>query len=590
MIDVSDKLDLGRLRKAIQRSRDAMVLFDNDRTEMIRDFAGPLYTSRGPRRAARYINKLNTTACIYQTALCFNNPRAKITSFDQKLWPFAKKFEVNVNRVAANLDLKTTLQECVLDAFFLLGAAKVHMADAGDKEVEPDVWMDVGKPWVRRIPFSDLILDMPGRSISSMRFYGDRYRAPFDAVRDRDDYNKAVRDKLSPSSKINQNADSNRADQIALGNDVDDDELEPMLWLMDVYLPRERQIVTLSADNDALPPLRVQDWDGSARGPYKFLSLGYVPDNIMPSTPAQQLFLLDRLMNRLYGQFARQAKRSKTIVPVPISMVDDGEKLRDSIDGGFPVVRGDPKQMQPITFPGVDGQTHAFFLAAAEIYNTQSGNERTLGGLATGADTATQEQMLSSGANGRIAFMKGAVYQFASEILREIGGLMWKDDVLKVDSSMEVENTGRYLPPKSVSWKPGDREGLFDHYDFNVEPNSMAFRPPEAKLQTLKQFGADYLQLMPAIQAGIFDGQEFTRIYADYTNTPEILRLAKQMTQQPEAAGDPHQATKPANTSREVVRRSANNGPQGGGMAAVIGQMMQGQRVGSGATVGGVAR
>jgi hypothetical protein len=93
---------------------------------------------------------------------------------------------------------------------------------------------------------------------------------------------------------------------------------------------------------------------------------------------------------------------------------------------------------------------------------------------------------------------------------------------------------------------------------------------------------------MPAIQAGIFDGQEFTRIYADYTNTPEILRLAKQMTQQPEAAGDPHQATKPANTSREVVRRSANNGPQGGGMAAVIGQMIQGnkQQVGM-ATVGG---
>jgi hypothetical protein len=575
MIDVADSLDLGRLRKAIQRSRDVLSLFDNDRTEMIRDFAGPLYSPNARRRRTRYINKLNTTACIYQMALCFQNPRCKITSFDQQLWPFARKYEANVNRVTADIDLRSTLQECVLDAFFLLGAAKVRMADAGMKEVEPNVWLDPGRPWVQRVPFSDLILDMPGRSINAMRFYGDRYRAPFDAVRDRDDYDAKVRSKLSPSSKLNQNADSDRADQIAHGNSVDDDELEPMLWLMDVYLPRERQFLTLSADNDTLPPLKVSDWDGSERGPYKFLSLGNVPDNVMPSTPAQQLVLLDRLMNRLYKKLSTQADRQKNFVMVPKGGEKDGEAIKSAQDGEYITVL-DPKSAVPVNMPGVDGNTNAFFLAAGEIYNTQAGNERILGGLGTEADTATQEKMLAGSATGRIGFMKGAVYQFTAEILREVGGLMWKDESLQVNASLEGGNTGYYLPPDSVSWKPGKREGKFDHYDFSVEPNSMAFRPPEAKLATLKQFAADYLQIMPAIQAGIFDGQEFTRIYADYTNTPEILRLAKQMQQQA-GASDPHQASKPANTSREVVRSSGSGAPQGQGMAQVMGQMMQGR-------------
>jgi len=579
-IDVFSTQDRSRLWSAIKRSRDAMVPFDNNRTEMLRDYAGPLYSPHSSRKTARYVNKLNTTASIYQSALCFNNPQCKITSFNQKNWPFCRRFEVNINKVVANIDLRTTLQECLLDAFFLLGAAKVRMADAGLREVEPDVWMDVGTPWANRISFSDLILDMPNRSIRTMRFYGDRYRASFDAVQGRDDYDRKVKAKMSPSSKNNQNSDSDRADQIASGNSVDDDEIEPMCWLMDIYFPMQGQLVTFSADNDTLPPLKVQNNVGSELGPYKFLSLGYMPDNVIPSTPAQQLVLLDRLTNRLYSKLAAQATRQKNYVLIPKGAEKDGEANKNAHDGEYVMVV-DPKSAVFVNTPGVDGNTNAFFLAAQEIYNTQSGNERVLGGLGSTADTATQEQMLAAGAGGRIAFMKGAVNQFASDILREIGCLMWNDEALTIDSSIDAENTGYRVP---TSWEPGKRQGIFDHYEFSVEPNSMVFRPPEAKLQTLKQFAADYLQMMPAIQAGIFDGQEFTRIYASYTNTPEILRLAKQM-QAEMAAGDSHQATKAPVTERNVTRSNVSRGPTGTGMEAVMGQMMQGNRQ-QGAMVG----
>ena len=580
MIDLGNTLDRQRLWKSINQSRDSLDLWDFDRTEMLRDFAGPLYSPYSPR-TQRYVNKLNTTATIYQTALCFNNPQFKITSFDQKLWPFCRKYEVNVNKVIENINLKAVLAECVLDAFFLLGAAKVRMADAGLKEIEPNLWLDPGKPWVDRISFSDLILDMPAKSLRSMRFYGDRYRAPFEAVQGRDDFDEKVLKKLSPSSKQNQNADSDRADQIALGNSVDDDELEPMCWLMDIFLPRERLLVTFSADNDALAPLKVVEWDGSAMGPYKFLTFGYVPDNVMPSTPAEQLVLLDRLMNRLYRKLAQQANRQKNFVLGEKGDEKDLLIVKQAADGEYVVVKN-PKSATPVSFPGPDANLNAFFLAAGEIYNVQAGNERALGGLGTEAETATQEQMLARGAGGRVGWMKGAVNEFASEIGREIGNLMWEDPSLTISSTMEVENTDYRV---DSSWKPGDRKGLKDHYDFRVEPNSMAFRPPEMKQQIIDGFCERYVNLLPAIQAGAFDGQEYARIYAENNNCPEVLRVAKQMRDEM-TAGDPHQATKAPNTSREVVRRSVNSGPQGQGMAQVMGQMMQGNKASQGVTVG----
>lgn len=588
MIDVGNSTDRSLLFKAIKSSRDAIDLFDDNRTEMLRDYAGPLYSPYGPRDR-RYVNKINLTARNYQMFLAANNPQCIVNTPDPKMWPFARKFQVNVNRVAANINLQQTMQECVLDAFFLIGIANVRMADAGMKEVEPNVWLDPGKPWVDRISLSDVVLDMPARSLRAMRFYGHKYRAVYQAVRSRDDYDYSVTKQLTPTKKINDNAKSIRGDTLTTQNALDDDELEEMCWLMDVFLPREQLLVTFSADNDTLAPLKVVDWDGSERGPYKFLCLGYMPDNPMPTTPAQQLILLDRMQNRLYGKLSDQADREKQNFAFSGGQEDIALRWKNSVDGevwNAGQITDLKNSLVPMSTPGPDANVHSFFLAAQEVYNTQAGNERALAGLGEEASTATQEQQIAAHAGGLIGYLKTHVNDFASEVMREIGNLMWDDKHLEVETTMDAENTGRYI---DSSWKPKDRKGKKDQYDFTVEHNSMEFRPPEAKLKTLSQFVQAYLQLLPAIQAGVLDGEEFARIYSEYTNTPEILKIVRQMPQQQtEGGGDPHEATKAPSTSREVVRRSVGGGPKGQGMQAVLVQAMQSNqrqaaRVGSGA-------
>ena len=570
-LDVGNKTDRERLHKAIKTSREAIAPFRIMRTEFVRDHAGSWYSKKGARQFT-YVNKLNTSASLLSSWLAFNNPQCKITSFNPNLWPFCRKYEINVNKVVANIDFKTTFQAGVVDAFFLMGIYKVRMADAGEVELEDNVWIDPGKPWVDRISFDDAILDLSAKDIRAMRFCGDRYRVAYRKIEERDDFDRKVVGRIAPSSKFSQNSDGERASSIAGGGAVDADELEPMVWLEDIYLPETRQLVTFCADNDSLPPLKVVDSDAGPMGAYEFLSLGLVPDNIIPSSPAQNLKGLHDLTNRIYNKLAKQAMRQKTTFPYAAGAEDDATRQKASVDGEYFKMR-DPKSVGVVNSPGVDGNTHAFFLAIQEIYNVQARNERVIGGLGVESDTVGQEKIVQGQATGAIAYMKGAVNDCARNILRKIGALMFDDEALTVDSSMEVANTGYHV---DSSWRPDDRQGLKDHYDFSVEPNSMGYRPPEAKLQILKQFASDYLQIMPAIQAGIFDGQEFTKIYADYTNVPEILRIAKQMQiQTGESAGDPHQATKPANTSREVVRSRGNGEPAGGGMAAVLGQMMQ---------------
>ena len=129
-----------------------MDLFDAFRTSMIYDFAGPLYSPYKPKGwSARYINKLNATARIYQMALAFNNPQCKVSSFQQKLWPFAGKYEINVNRVAANINLNSTFRERLRSPSSSCGAAKVRMADAGCGRSSPTSGWTPASPGVDRI-------------------------------------------------------------------------------------------------------------------------------------------------------------------------------------------------------------------------------------------------------------------------------------------------------------------------------------------------------------------------------------------------------------------------------------------------------
>src|SRR5690606_16707339 len=83
----------------------------------------------------------------------------------------------------------------------------------------------------------------------------------------------------------------------------DDHDLEPLMFLSDVFVTDEMKVYTFVVDSDfnviVDEPLAVVDWTGQETGPYHFLNLGPVPDKTTPSSPLQNLELLHNLCNSL---------------------------------------------------------------------------------------------------------------------------------------------------------------------------------------------------------------------------------------------------------------------------------------------------
>lgn len=572
MIDLQDKQARGRLLKAIQTSREAMEPFRRVRKELIKDYVGSWY-SEGGASAKTLVNLMNQTARIYTVALAANNPQVMVSTPSVENWPFAKRFEVNLNKLIADMALDTTFRAIVLDAFFCIGCGVVMMRDTDTRfhgllESEEDVWLDPGEPWLNRVSFDDLILDMPVKELSKMRFCGHRYRADWEKVQAEPGYDKAVVAKLTPTSK-NATDSADFARDIATGAAVDDGELKPMVWLQDVWIAENQTVATMAVDQD-LPPLIEREWTGSQAGPYKFLSLGTVPDNVIPASPAVNLKGLHDFQNRLHRRMEKDSDAHRVVNAYPPSGADDAERIRKAERNSWIKVN-DPKSITQVEVGGVDPRDQALALFIQDEYDRFAGNLLAMGGLGPQAATLGQEEMIQGQVSRTEADMRMAVVGFAAECILDLGRLMWEDQTLELQTSLPIGNSGFEVP---ANWDPNYRVGNFEDYDFRVEPYSMVFKTPEQKLQELFQVLQQLAPLWPMFQASgaSLDAEAIVDEIARLKNRPEFKRFITFASPAAMLGGDQNTIRSPAVTSRETVRK---NIPTGGTQAARSSAMQQ---------------
>lgn len=576
MIDLHDKQVRGRLFKAIKSSREALEPFCRVRKELIRDYVGSWYSEEGARNKT-LVNLLNQTARIYTVALAAHNPRVMVSTPRVENWPFALRFEVNLNKLISDMELDVTFRAIVLDAFFCIGCGVVMMRDTDTRfhgllESEEDVWLDPGEPWLNRVSLDDLILDITAKELSKMRFAGHRYRADFEKVKEEPGYSKAVKAKLTPTSKnLTDNPDLAR--DIAAGVAVDDDELKPMIWLQDVWVPENNTVATFACEQD-LPPLIERDWTGSQGGPYKYLSLGTVPDNVIPASPAVNLKGMHDLQNRLHRRMEEDSDAHRIVNAYPPAGADDAEKMRTAKRNSW-VRMNDPKSIQQVEVGGVDQRDQALALFIQDEYDRFAGNLLAMGGLGPQAATASQEEMIHGQVSRTEHDMRMAVVGFAADCCLDLGRLMWEDETLELKSSVSVGNSGMEV---TTDWKPGEREGDFDDYDFRVEPYSMIFKTPEAKLQELFQVLQQIAPLWPMFQASgaTLDAKAIVEEIARLKNRPEFERFITFATPADMLGGDQNTVRQSPVTTRENIRRNIPTGGTQDARSAILQQTLTG--------------
>jgi len=576
MIDLHDELKRGRVLKAIKTSETALLPFRKVRKELVQDYVGDLYSTNGAK-AKTLVNLLNQTAKVYTVALAANNPKVLIKTPRVENLPFARRFEVNLNKLISDMELDVTFRAIVLDAFFCIGCGVVMMRDTDTRyhgllESEEDVWLDPGEPWINRVSLDDLILDMSAKELSKMRFCGHRYRADFEKVKSEPGYDKKVQAELAPSKKASiDNPDSVRN----IASDTDDDELKPMIWLQDLWIPENNSVSTMVIGQN-LPPLIEREWTGSQAGPYKFLSLGNVPDNVVPVSPALNLKWMHDLQNRLHCRMEVDSDDSRKVNAYAPGASDDAETLRKAGRNDWVKVQN-PNDINQLEFGGIDQRDQAFSLQIQDSYDRFAGNLQAMGGLGAQAATLGQEEMIHGQVSRMEADMRMAVEKFAAASILDLGRLMWEDQNMTLQTSMPVGNTG--IEVRS-DWTPDDRDGDFEDYDFEVVRYSTVFKTPETLLQETFQMLDRLAPFMPMIQAvgGSIDMQAVVDDIARLKDRPEFKKYIVFTAPLEMAGGDPHGATQSPVTSRETIRRSVPTG----GTAANRSHVMQQELMGGG--------
>jgi hypothetical protein len=371
------------------------------------------------------------------------------------------------------------------------------------------------------------------------------------------DYDKGVLKRLAPNSKWDRGEEE--AHQISTGSVVDDDEYEPMVDLMDVWLPDIHKVGVFSRHVEAGPLKLVEA--GPEGGPYHFLSFADVPDNIIPSSPAQNLMGLHLLYNGLMRKQARQAKRQKVNPTYRPAAAEDAERMKRVNDGEWVKVN-DPSGINVVSQGGVDQTNIAFSIAVLDLFDRQAGNLRAMAGLGPTAQTLGQEQLIYSAASRKEAKMQHRVHDYVAKLMQAVGHMMWVDEVLEVRTHEELApGTGIYL---DRSWTPEHREGDFWQYNFDIDPYSTNYEPPEFKAQKMERAISQLVNLYPMLQqmGGAIDVQELVRYYSEAMGIPElenVITFAQPLASR--AAPTTGETRMPTETTRNYVR---HNIPTGG--------------------------
>ena len=585
MIDLANDEKRGRLFKAIRSSRDALEPFRRVRKELIKDYVGSWYAESGAENKT-LVNLINQTARIYTVALAANNPQVLVSTPSAEALPFSRRFEVNLNKLISDMALDQTFRSIVLDAFFCLGCGVVMMQDTnmrfhGILESEEDVWLDPGEPWLNRVSLDDLILDMPAKELTKMRYCGHRYRADYEKVMDEPGYSKKAKEKLKPTSREHQDSTGAVRDIASEWGGAQDDDLKDMVWLMDLWIAENNSIVTMACDQSDLEPLIEREWTGSQAGPYKFLSLGDTPDNIIPTSPAINLKGMHDLQNRLHRRMEEDSDAHRVINVYPPGEEDQANRFRTA--GRNDWVRGkSPESIKQFESGGIDQRDMALATFLQGEFDRFAGNLQAMGGLGSQASTVGQEELIHGQLSKNVADMRMAVVNFASDCILDLGRLMWEDQTLELKTSMPVGNTGFNV---SSDWTPDNRLGEFEDYEFRVEPYSMVFKTPQQHLQEYFQVMREIAPLWPMFQqsGATLNVQVLVDQMARLLNKPEIKQLITFEVPAEMLGGDQNTVRQAPHTTRENIRR---NVPTGGTAEARTNSMVRDLMSGASSTNG----
>lgn len=570
MYDLAKPEHLKKLVESANHSYQGLKETREFRAEAVAVYAGKNYANnRG--READHMNLLEFAINTFLRHLVAQNPQVLLTTRVEKLKPSASMFELALNQLIRDINLRATLRDATLNAMFSLGVIKTALSEDVRHELE-DTTHVVGRPFADSIDLEDLFLDTKAKRLTAQRYVGHSYQLPYEQVMDSNVFDKdaknrlygAIRDKfMTGETSVRDMLDYNQ------GGDPDKED-DQLLSLVELYLPYDGKVCTFLCDSAKKikigEPLRVDDWNGPRMGPYHYLGFIDVPGMLLPNSPASLYLDPHKYINQQCRKLIRQAAIQKSVFTAQHEHAEDLETVANSEDGAA-FTLDNPDSVKVNEYGGVDERSLGFLLQMRQNFSDMAGNLFTLGGVAPSSNTVGQEQLLQQSSSLKVEEMQDRVTHFTTSVCSALGEFLYETPGLSVDVEREFQVSGSSVFRESVSWPnpdseiyPADlREGPFESYDISVQPYSMTAMSPGERVAALDDTLINTLMPSAEIMAqqGLsLDFRKYLKTKSAYLGMPElediIIDQSGQLQQGPE---DQESSSPPPRGQRSVEHR-----------------------------------
>ncbi len=510
-------------------------------------------------------NCYNLAFKIYQRRLVSGDPQVMVRSRSLDGRVEAYELSLACEQLFREINLQDTLKEVVLQGLLGVGIVKVATTP---RELNESLGFlhDAEQPFCDPVLMENFAWDTNAKRWEEIDWCGDRYRLPWKDLQDNPLFKQDVVDTIGQSpSRQDDNLQKNEDTVQSLGTEkvAFREELRGYVTLWDIWLPREKLMVTLPEGHG--DPLRIQPWTGPENGPYHLLRYDPIPGNIMPVAPGGHLESLARLLNTSIRKLGDQLERQKTNVLITLqgASAGDGATIQDGADGQVLTVQ-DPNNTTEIRTGGIDQASYAAVQGFREMFSWLGGNIDTIGGLSTKADTLGQERLLAEGGNSLISELEAKTMDFLKGVTTDLAWYIYSDPTGTRKLVKKLEGT-KYQT--TVNWGPHRRQRDWFLFEFEVDPFSVHARSPSERLQLLMQLMPAALQMSQFQQVlqqggGDFDMEAAWRLITRYSGLTEFSELLTfggvPVTAAPKSDRMP--STNTPGIPHEYIRRNISSG------------------------------
>jgi hypothetical protein len=550
--DPSNPAVFERLHEAVEWSNLQLEFQRRKRVEAVQLLVGSHHTEQGYPSPIP-VNFLKMAKDIYVRALAPAVPRAMISTFDVRKKPTAAKFELALNEIPKEIKFGETMRRLVSEAIFSLGVLRV-----GLETTDQIMGINYGDIFAEVITIDDYVVDMVSPTWGNIQYEGCSYWVDYEDLMDSKLVDKKARDGLSPDEwDMTGEHGEYRVENVAVDESVK--TYRDRIWVRDVYLPRERLLVTYGIKSKKL--FKVVEWKGPPQGPFHKLGFTDVPGLLFPMPPVQAWRDLHELGNAVFRKLGIQADGQKSVLGFNGGNDEGVSAFKRARDGDGIVYQGSPPQ--ELKAGGVRPDTLAFYMQVRDLSSYFAGNLDSLGGLAPLTQTVGQDRLLGESASAQLRDMADSVTRFTQGVFESFAYYEWNDPIKVRNMELKARGTDVKIP---VEFGPDDKIGPLDAFNTKIDVYSMQDQSPEIKLQKLGMVMQQYVMpLMPAIQAagGTLDVQKILSQVAKLSDTPEVdemIMWTETETRPDQAGGGPGQPGGP----REYVHTSRPGATQAG--------------------------